>query len=545
LAAVNDEIRRKAIERMPDAGPGRAAAMIFKRYPSIRTILMIANLAVLILPLGGFVFFRIYENRLVHEAEAELIVQAALLSETMKSAIESAVPDYQNYGTPVEPPKSAYEYYIPLAPQLDLSANEILPPRPEGIPAAPAPDAVMMDIGRRLTALFTAAQKTTLAGMRLLDHRGQAIGGRDETGLSFAHIPEVREAMSGRYASAIRARISDDPQPSLASISRGTGIRVFIVYPVIHEKRLWGLVYMSRTPDNIMRDLYAERGKFILAGVTVLTLALLLALLTSLTISGPVQALTLRARRLAGGGEALKPLGFPGTAEVAELSQSFASMARSLQQRSEYIRNFAAHVSHEFKTPLTAIQGASELLSEHMQTMPEEERARFLSAIQDNTGRLKRLVSRLMELARADNLTPSDELVNVRAALEQVRSGFEGRQIEIEAAPEVQAKISAESLQIVASNLIANAFHHGASLVKVEVSKGAQAVEIAFRDNGEGISERNRARIFEPFFTTRRETGGTGLGLKIAASLLEAHHGAIRLAGATDGTVFVVTVPPA
>jgi signal transduction histidine kinase len=68
-------------------------------------------------------------------------------------------------------------------------------------------------------------------------------------------------------------------------------------------------------------------------------------------------------------------------------------------------------------------------------------------------------------------------------------------------------------------------------------------VEIRFKDNGEGISERNRARIFEPFFTTKREAGGTGLGLKIAASLLQAHHGGIRLLGSAEGTVFAVTLP--
>ena len=517
--------------------------MRFKRYPSVRAILLIVNLTVLILPLGGFVFFRIYENRLVHEAEAELIVQAAFLGEAMKLQVMAAMPDFQNYGTPLDLPKPQDEYYTPVAPQLDLSKNEILPRRPDGIPAPQAPGAALLNIGRQLTGLFTGTQKTTLAGMRLLDHRGGVIGGRDEVGLSLAHIPEVREAMGGRYVSVIRVRISDDPPPPLASISRGTGIRVFIVYPVIHEQRLWGLVYLSRTPNNIMRTLYAERGKFILAGVTVLALTLILALLTSLTISRPVAALTLRARQMAeGGGQALEPLDYPGTSEIAELSQSFSSMARSLQQRSEYIRSFAAHVSHEFKTPLTAIQGAAELLSEHMHTMSEEERSRFLTGIADNTERLKRLVSRLLDLARADNVTPSDEQINLLAALERVRVACEGRHIIIRAPEELRARISAENFEIVASNLIANAFQHGASLVEVDVSAGANAVEIAFRDDGEGVSERNRARIFEPFFTTRRETGGTGLGLKIVASLLEAHHGRIRLLESPKGALFEVTL---
>ena len=76
------------------------------------------------------------------------------------------------------------------------------------------------------------------------------------------------------------------------------------------------------------------------------------------------------------------------------MSQSFSEMARSLEHRSEYIRNFAAHVSHEFKTPLTAIQGAIELLEEHSHDMPAEQRARFLHNISLDAERLKRLVDR-------------------------------------------------------------------------------------------------------------------------------------------------------
>ena len=205
------------------------AAMRFKRYPSVRAILLIVNLTVLILPLGGFVFFRIYENRLVHEAEAELIVQAAFLGEAMKLQVMAAMPDFQNYGTPLDLPKPQDEYYTPVAPQLDLSKNEILPRRPDGIPTPQAPGAALLNIGRQLTGLFTGTQKTTLAGMRLLDHRGGVIGGRDEVGLSLAHIPEVREAMGGRYVSVIRVRISDDPPPPLASISRGDG------HPRVHR----------------------------------------------------------------------------------------------------------------------------------------------------------------------------------------------------------------------------------------------------------------------------------------------------------------------
>jgi signal transduction histidine kinase len=433
----------------------------------------------------------------------------------MKHTIVTTMPDHTAYGTPIEPPAAKDEYYTPITAQIDLATAEVLPPRPDGVQPPETPDAAIMDIGRTLTGMFLETQKTTLAGMRLLDHRGITIGGRNDVGMSFAHVHEVREAMRGHYVSVIRQRISDEPPPPLASISRGAGIRIFIVYPVIHNRRLWGLVYMSRTPNNIMRDVYAERGHFILAGVTILTLTLILGLLTSLTISRPVKALMDRAKRMQEGDKtALQPLEYPGSHEIALLSRSFSEMARSLHQRSGYIRDFAAHVSHEFKTPLTAMQGAAELLNEHIDTMSVEERARFLSTITENTDRLKYLVTRLLELARADNTMPADARTGLYAVLERIQASYGGQAVKIviSGPRDLKARIPEEGFEIVASNLIANAVQHNARVIEIGFRQVNGSVEITFKDDGDGISERNRTRIFEPFFTTRRETGGTAWG---------------------------------
>ena len=133
-----------------------------------------------------------------------------------------------------------------------------------------------------------------------------------------------------------------------------------------------------------------------------------------------------QTNRFAGGDKkALEPLPRPVTEEVALLSQSFSEMARSLEHRSEYIRNFAAHVSHEFKTPLTAIQGAIELLEEHSHDMPAEQRARFLHNISLDAERLKRLVDRLLEMARADVLDPAAGRTLLAPLIEGLKSRYQ------------------------------------------------------------------------------------------------------------------------
>src|SRR5262249_21041424 len=139
---------------------------------------------------------------------------------------------------------------------------------------------------------------------------------------------------------------------------------------------------------------------------------------TSYTIARPIKALMRQTRGITSGDRAaLEPIESPATEELALLSESFSEMARALEHRSDYIRNFAAQVSHEFKTPLAAIRGAVELLQEHIADMPAEKRDRFLANIAEDANRLKRLVERLLEMARADVLEPGAESADIAALL--------------------------------------------------------------------------------------------------------------------------------
>ncbi len=152
---------------------------------------------------------------------------------------------------------------------------------------------------------------------------------------------------------------------------------------------------------SLLRALHENRGVlFAFACVLILTV-LVLTLYTSATIVRPVHALIEQTERLgAGDPDALDPLEKPVTYEVELLSVALTDMARHLNERADYIRTFASHVSHEFKTPLTSIRGTIELLSDHLDEMSPEERARFLSMVDRDAQRLQTLVTRLLELAR-------------------------------------------------------------------------------------------------------------------------------------------------
>jgi len=502
---------------------------------------------VLILPIGGAFFFRFYENELVRQTEMELISQAAVISAVYKNTLAKSIKNPAQYGVdlPNYAPPVIDEKYQPVPPQLDLSKIETMPPRPEPVVTTLKAGKAELAAAKSMEAVLAETRKVNLSGIRILDYQGIVVSVPAETGLSLADFPEVKQGLQGHYTSVIRERISDSPTPALSSISRGTNIRVFVVYPVIENSRLWGVLYLSRTPKNILKYLYGEGDRVVLAGGMILTITLLLALLTSYTISRPIYRLIEQTRNItkSGMGE-LEPLDRPVIKEVELLSDSFTRMAHALQERSDYMRNFAMHVSHEFKTPLTSIRGSAELLQDYDDLDPKE-KANFLSLILQNTDRLKSLVSRLLELARADSIVPSNETVNLGALLANLDSRYrmEGLGLVFDRSIQQDVRISQENLETIFINLLNNAKQHEAFAVEIEIKDRGEALEIDIRDNGKGISPANRDKVFTPFFTTRRDTGGTGLGLDIIRSIAEKHGGEIILGTSVSGARFILTLP--
>lgn len=529
---------------------------IRNRLFRLRTILLSVMLMVLVLPLGGLYFFRIYENELVQQTERELISQAAALSAGYRQLLRNLPVNGEPYGRLLEDRTGILAYagtypippdasYTPIFPGLSLF-DQIQPPRPLAEPAQVLSDDLARRAGVLLRPILQDTQQITLSGIRLLDPNGVVIAGREEVGLSLAHIPEIAEALQGRYASVIRQRISDEPPPPLYSISRGANIRVFIAFPVVENGRLQGVFYLSRTPNNILKHLYAVKGRVLLAGISLLLIVVTIVMLVSSSIARPIRELIQQTEKLKRGEQkVIEPLLNPATVEIAQLSESFADMSRALSERTDYIRRFATHVSHEFKTPLTSIQGALELLQDHSDTMPEERRQRFIANLLADTHRLKQLVNRLLELAHADAMLPSRQECCLQEVVDPLKNryGERGLHIELDTASALPLTIAPEVLEMVFVNLFENSLQHGANRMRIHSERLEDCLRIGLQDNGEGISRENRNKIFTPFFTTRRNVGGTGLGLEIAASLLKTYGAEIELGECAQGALFWLRLP--
>jgi two-component system phosphate regulon sensor histidine kinase PhoR len=221
-------------------------------------------------------------------------------------------------------------------------------------------------------------------------------------------------------------------------------------------------------------------------------------------------------------------------------------------------RDFVANVSHEFKTPLTAIQGFAETLLAGALDDPQNRR-RFLEIILEHSRRLARLTDDLLELSKmdADRL----ELEIRRLSVTQfVESCIETTQ---RPAAEKDLRISVNlqehlpdiagdrrRLAEVLQNLLDNAIQYTPAGGQIMVSAAADGDEITITvsDTGIGIPQADQPRIFERFYRVdvarSREVGGTGLGLSIAKHLVEAHGGRIWVDSEIgNGSQFHFTVP--
>jgi two-component system, OmpR family, sensor histidine kinase ChvG len=523
---------------------GRLKAFAKRHWPALRlrTILFSVLLFVASLPGVSAIFLRVYENTLVRQTEAELIAQAAALAATA-----SALWPSQPGAAPVIAPAKAGDYQ-PEPLSIDLGSTPVLGERPRATKATGAADTQAVAAAGRLAPILKATSRTTLASIVMTDGEGRILIGA-EAGGGYAALPEVRSALHGDPATTLRRNGAYRPRYAFEWLSRASPLRIHYARPIWSGGRVVGVLLLSRSPRALFRGIYQDRGKIILGTVLIAGVLVVLAGLVSRGVTRPIEALSAASRAMAAGYGVAPETPETAAVEVQALYEDFRTMAQAIERRSRYLRDFAAAVSHEFKTPLAGIRGAVELLQDHQAEMDGAERRRFLDNVAADGARLSQLVDRLLELARADMTAPdltacTDLRAPVLQAADALRTGGLGVTVSLpEDLPAVS--VPAATVQAVLTTLVENSRQAGARHVTVEGRRTRRHVELLVTDDGPGVPAGDRDRIFEPFFTSRRTSGGTGLGLPIARSMLAASQGELELLPSTGGARFQVRLPQA
>jgi signal transduction histidine kinase len=521
----------------------RLKALAKRHWPRLRlrTILFAVLFFTAAMPGIGAISLRVYENTLVRQTEAELVAQGAVLAAAASVAWPGAAAE-------PAPDPAAPGYYEPEPSKLDLSRTPVLPERPAPGPAARPADPAALAAAAEVERIIQRTTRTTLASVVVLDRHGIVARGQGQGG-DLSALPEVQAALKGQSHSVFRVNGDYSPRYRFEWLSRASGIRLHHARPIEAGGQVVGVLLLSRSPRALFRGLYEDRGKIAIGVVVIFAILVLLAGLVSRGVTRPIEALSAASRDLAAGGGKLPQTPQTAAVEIQALYEDFRTMAERIERRSGYLRDFAAAVSHEFKTPLAGISGAVELLQDHFETMSGAERRRFLDNIAADSERLSQLVTRLLDLARADMASPeggvaADLAEPVRRAADGARTAaFDVTVALPERLPPVT--VPAATIESVLSVLLQNACQAGATRAEVGVKVMRSEVILSVTDDGPGVPEPDRERLFEPFFTSRRAEGGTGLGLPIARSLLAASQGRLTLAPSLSGARFEAALPRA
>ena len=239
-----------------------------------------------------------------------------------------------------------------------------------------------------------------------------------------------------------------------------------------------------------------------------------------------------------------------GPREVRTLARAFNAMSARLEEVEQQRRSALADVSHELRTPLTVIQGNLEALLDGVYPADAE----HLQPILEETRVLERLIDdlRTLTLVEAGSLVLHRERTDVGALLNEVAAAYRsqaeqaGIGLTVKVADDVPTlDIDPARIREVVSNLLTNALRHTPRDGKVDLSAEltGDQVEVMVHDSGSGIPPDQLDRIFDRFYRSP-DSPGSGLGLPIAKSLVEAHGGVISAASGTgNGTTLRFTLP--
>jgi signal transduction histidine kinase len=517
-------------------------------------LLIGAHAFVWLLPLLAFSLLRVYDVYLLRQTEHQLIAESVVVRELYREALVAAlggtrssgrVPDLAERSLDYDAPaQDGAERYRPIDAQVDF-AHPVLSRDQGQLPLKSASSGPADRAGANIEPLLRRAQRFNLSALRVLDPQGCVVATTGSEARScMASLPEVQRALSGSYAAVLRERVSDEPPPKLGDIRRRGKVRVFTALPIWLDGRVVGVVRASRTGLDALSSLWANRRGLVWLSSIGMVLVLAVSVLFSRAIARPLRNLTFAAHRVAAGGSP-RQLALTATVprEIALLHDVLFQMATKLSQRASYVQEFASQVSHELKSPITAIRGAAELLAHGLDDMPRADQERFAANVLEDAQRMEQLVSKLLMLARAENQSSDDAapMIDVGAHVAELLARYEGR-VELQLAEQpLRAAIEPDRLASMVSNLVENGLRHGAGEpVRVVLASEAPHVRLDVVDRGPGVSEANRKRLFERFFTTERDRGGTGLGLAIVKGIAEGRGGRVGARFDAEGSTFSV-----
>ncbi|HEU4344259.1 MAG TPA: two-component system sensor histidine kinase CreC, partial [Candidatus Binatia bacterium] len=364
---------------------------------------------------------------------------------------------------------------------------------------------------------------------------------RQKLGADYSDWQDVRLTLEGLYGSRTTAADVNDP---------GTKV-LYVAAPVFVNGALAGVLTVAKPTTNINNFLKGAKPQMVKVIAIGGLAAVLLSYLASLWITRPITRLTRYADDIRQG----KRVTFPelDRSEIGEMGQAFAKMQETLEGK-KYVEQYVQKLTHEIKSPLSAIRGAAELLEEKM---PREQQARFLSNIRHEASRIQEMVDRMLELSALENQKSLENMESLsfssvlKTVIEGKRPMLSKKNVSVvDQVPEaVMVRADQFLLYQALSNLIQNAIDFSPVGGSIELIGRVEDKKLEFivEDHGTGIPDFALEKVFDKFFSLQRPDSGkksTGLGLNIVKEIAVLHKGDVKLENRPDKGVRATLILP-
>jgi len=402
---------------------------------------------------------------------------------------------------------------------------------------------------RRFSAKIYDVIKTRLnIRVYVTDRNGIVVfdsdNGKDE-GQDYSQWNDVIRTLRGEYGARATRADPDDPRSST----------LYVASPVKVDGETRGVLTVSKPADSVTLFMENAKKKIVIAGIAAALTVVLLGMVVSLWITWPIQKLIGYANAVRDGQRVSAPQ--LGRSEIGQLGAAFEQMRDALEGK-QYVENYVQALTHEMKSPLSAIRGAAELLVEDMSP---EQRKQFLDNIRAESGRIQDLVDRMLQLSALEkrkglcDIEEIDLTALAREVVESMNPVLSAKQISVAIQEENPMVIKGERFLIRQSvlNLLQNAvdFSPEGSEITASIERKDTRVEIRISDKGPGIPDYALGKVFDRFYSLRRPDTGkksSGLGLTFTREAAILHGGDVKLENCPEvgskATLTLPVVPP-
>jgi len=389
---------------------------------------------------------------------------------------------------------------------------------------------------RKLSARIYELNKSRIdMNVYITDKDGKVIfdaQNKDNVGSDFTIWRDVRLTLVGIYGARSTHANPGDPKSSV----------LYVGAPIYVRGDIAGVLTVAKPTTNINNFIANFKPQFYKVLAVSMLAAVILSLLASWWITLPLKRLTRYANEIGEG----KNVGLPrlNSTEIGDMGKAFEKMKTTLEGK-KYVEQYIQTLTHEVKSPVSAIVAAAELLQENM---PPEQQAKFLANIRSEAGRINDIVERMLALSALENLKmlSATQKIPLAALLSEVVESKQpllrqkGLSLTCEVPTDVTISGDKFLLHEAVANLLQNAIDFSPKGERMTLSGRMEGknVSIVIEDRGPGIPDYAQDKIFDKFFSLQRPDTGkksTGLGLNFVREVATLHKGKITLENRDDG----------